>query len=494
MLKEPSPQQHELEMVSLESLVPDNHLLRKLDQYIDFEFIRNRVRHLYCSNNGRPALDPVVLFKMLFLGYLFGIRSERQLVREIQVNVAYRWFLRFNLTDKIPDASTLSQNRRRRFQDSSIYQEIFDEIVLQAMGYDLVGGEVLYTDSTHLKANANKNKYDLKQAEEKVAAYLDSLEDAIEGDRKAQGKKPLKTKQSEQPAKTKDTKISRTDPDSGYMVREGKPKGFFYLDHRTVDGRNAIITDSYATPANLHDSRPYLDRLDRQCERFGFDVWGVGLDAGYYTAAICKGLEDRSIYGVMGYRRPNKPKGYLPKRAFTYDAETNSYRCPQGQPLIYATTNRLGYREYKSNPAHCKHCPLLSQCTRSANHVKVLTRHVWQDSKDRTDSYRLTPWGKALYKRRQETVERSFADAKQLHGHRYARLRGLSKVREQCLLAAAAQNMKKIAQILARLLWLKSLAIPGLQRQIRKWARKLAYREHWHSGREYWANSIANGI
>ena len=332
----------------------------------------------------------------------------------------------------------------------------------------------------------------VEQAEEKVAAYLDSLEDAIEGDRKAQGKKPLKSKLSEQPPKTKDTKISRTDPDSGYMVREGKPKGFFYLDHRTVDGRNAIITDSYATPANLHDSRPYLDRLDRQCERFGFDVWGVGLDAGYYTAGICKGLEDRGLYGVMGYRRPNKPKGYLPKRAFTYDPETNSYRCPQGQQLIYATTNRLGYREYKSNPTNCKDCPLLSQCTRSANHVKVLTRHVWQDSKDRTDSYRLTPWGKALYKRRQETVERSFADAKQLHGHRYARLRGLSKVREQCLLAAAAQNMKKIAQILARLLWLKSFGMPDLQGQIRKWARKMACLAYWQSDREYWAQSIAN--
>jgi hypothetical protein len=183
----------------------------------------------------------------------------------------------------------------------------------------------------------------------------------------------------------------------------------------------------------------------------------------------------------MGYRRPNKPKGYLPKRAFTYDAETNTYRCPQGQQLTYATTNRLGYREYKSNPAHCKDCPLLSQCTSSANHVKVLTRHVWQDSKDRTDSYRLTPWGKALYKRRQD-VERSFADAKQLHGHRYARLRGLSIVREQCLLAAAAQNMKKIAQILARLLWLKSLGIPGLQRPIRKWAQKLVDLACWESG------------
>ncbi|WP_227175419.1 IS1182 family transposase [Marinobacter sp. CA1] len=478
MLKEPSPQQHELEMVCLESLVPETHLLRLIDHAIDFEFIRERVRHLYCANNGRPALDPVVLFKMLFLGYLFGIRSERQLVREIQVNVAYRWFLRFNLTDKVPDASTLSQNRRRRFHDSHIYQEIFDEIVLQAMRYGLVGGEVLYTDSTHLKANANKNKYDLAQAEVKVVDYLESLEQAIESDRKAHGKQPLKTKLSEQPPKMKDTKVSRTDSDSGYMVREGKPKGFFYLDHRTVDGRHAIITDSYATPANLHDSRPYLDRLDRQRERFGFDVWGVGLDAGYYTAGLCKGLEDRGIYGVMGYRRPNKPKGYLPKRAFTYDPETNTYRCPEGQLLIYATTNRQGYREYKSNPVHCKDCPLLGQCTRSANHVKVLTRHVWQDCKERVDQNRLTPWGKALYKRRQETVERSFADAKQLHGHRYARLRGLSKVREQCLLAATAQNMKKIAQLLARILGLKSLAALVLQASILAWTQKRVDRKY----------------
>lgn len=131
------------------------------------------------------------------------------------------------------------------------------------------------TDHKHLKANANKNKHDLKQTEEKLTAYL--------------------------------------------------------------------------------------DRLDRQRERFGFDVWGVGLDAGYYTAGICKGLEDRGIYGVMGYRRPNKPKGYLPKRAFMYGPTTNTYQCPQGQSLIYATTNRLGYREYKSNPSHCKECALLDE-------------------------------------------------------------------------------------------------------------------------------------
>lgn len=122
-----------MEFVCIEELVPQDHLLRKIERAIDFDFIRDKVKELYCADNGRPAVDPVVLFKMLFLGYLYGVRSERQLVREIQVNVAYRWFIGYGLTDKIPDASTFSQNRRRRFTESTVYQEIFDGIVLQAM-------------------------------------------------------------------------------------------------------------------------------------------------------------------------------------------------------------------------------------------------------------------------------------------------------------------------------------------------------------------------
>ena len=140
MLKKPEAQQQELEMVSVGSSVPSGHLLRKIDGAVDFEFIRERVRHLYCENNGRPALDPVVLFKLLFIGYLFGIRSERQLMREVQVNAAYRWFLRLRLQDKVPDASTLSQTRRRRFLESDIYQQIFDEIVELACRKGLVIG------------------------------------------------------------------------------------------------------------------------------------------------------------------------------------------------------------------------------------------------------------------------------------------------------------------------------------------------------------------
>ena len=449
MLKKPGPQQTELEMVSLESLVPPDHLLRKIEAVIDFSFIHDRVADLYCLDNGRPPLDPTLMFKALFIGYLFGVRSERQLVREIEVNVAYRWFLRLKLTDPVFDASTLSQNRRRRFNDTSVAQDIFDHIVEQAIGHGLVDGTVLYTDSTHLKANANKGKYDLAMVAKSRSDYWADLDAAIDEDRAAHGKASLKPK--ERTPAEKETKVSRTDPDSGYMVREGKPKGFFYLDHRTVDGRHAIITDTFATPASIHDSVVYLGRLDRQRQRFDFDVQAVGLDAGYATAGIAKGLTDRDILGVTGYRNPTPPKsGMMRKSKYVYERQADGYRCPNGQLLTYATTDRNGYRHYKSDPAICRTCPLLASCTSNANAVRTITRHVWQDEREEVDQRRLTPWGKAIYKRRKETVERSFADAKQLFGHRYARFRTLVRVRCQCLLAATAQNIKKIALILTR--------------------------------------------
>ena len=448
MIRKPTALQTTLEMVTLESLVPDDHLVRKIDAVIDFSFIHPLVEDLYCADNGRPALDPTLMFKALFVGYLFGIRSERQLVREIEVNVAYRWFLRLGLTDKVFDASTLSQNRRRRYNGTEVAQAIFDEIVEQAIRQGLVDGTVLYTDSTHLKANANKNRYDQRVIAKSRSDYWDDLDRAIDEDRATHGKKPMKPA-SREPV-TKVTKVSRTDPDAGYMVRDGKPKGFFFLDHRTVDGKLGIITDTYTTPANVHDSIPYLSRLDRQRERFGLDVGAVGLDAGYATAGIAKGLEDRGVLGVTGYRRSPRPKpGMMRKSEFVYDAERDEYRCPAGEHLTYATTDRGGYRQYRSNPKVCRDCPLLDACTNNAKPQRTITRHVWAEARERTDAHRLTAWGRNIYKRRKETVERSFADAKQLHGHRYARFRGLVGVACQCLLAAAAQNIKKIAMALA---------------------------------------------
>jgi transposase len=379
---------------------------------------------LYCEDNGRPCIDPVMLFKMLLIGYLYGIRSERRLIEEIRLNIAYRWFVGLSLTDPVPHHSIFSQNRRRRFQQSEIYQEIFDEIVLQAIQHGFIEGKQLFTDSTFLKANASKSKFKKQKVTVTPKNYVEQLEKAIDEDRIQHGKRPLKKRiQLEE----REIRVSTTDPESGFMVRDGKPEGFFYLDHRTVDGKYNFITDVYVTPGNFHDSVPYLERLDRQISRFGFQVEEVALDAGYLTMPICQGLNDREIFAVIAHRSFRPKKGLFFIWQFKYIAEKDVYLCPAKHELSYKTINRSGFREYKSNPKVCKNCPFLSKCTHSQTFTKTITRHVWEDAKEWARQNRLSVRVKQLFKRRSQTIERSFADARELHGLRYARYRGLAK-------------------------------------------------------------------
>ena len=471
MLRETKEKQMKMEMVILENLVPENHLLRKIEKVIDFSFINEICKPYYCEDNGRPAIEPEILFRMLFIGYLYGIRSEKRLVEEVKVNVAYRWFLGYDLTDKIPDASVIWQNRLRRFNGTDIPQQIFDNIVRQAMKYGLVGGKVLYSDSTHLKANANKNKFTEREVQKETQDYIKDLNKAINEDRALHGKKPLKFNGDEQKeleeeekenyfddesgtggsaaGETKKIKESTTDPESGFMHRDGKPKGFFYLDHRTVDSKANIITDVFVTPGNVNDVKPYLSRLKAQIEKFKFEVERVGLDAGYNVSYICKYLHDMGIQAAMGKRRGVQQKGKYGKYKFVYLNEWDVYICPERNYLEYVTTDRNGYREYKCKNDHCAFCPRREECLSEKQKTKSLRRHVWEDYRDEAYVFTHTEEGKEIYARRKETVERSFADSKELFGLRYCRMRGLSKVAEQCLLTAAAQNMKKIAMCCA---------------------------------------------
>lgn len=488
MLRPQEEARAEFEIICLEDFIPEDHLLRKIAAHIDFSFIHDIVKDLYSETRGRPAIDPVLLIKMLLIGYLYGIRSERQLEQEIRLNLAYRWFLGLKISDRIPHHSTISFNRTRRFQENGVFQEVFDEIVRQAMKHRLVEGRVLFTDSTHLKANANKKKFELQQVPETAKEYLQELDAAVEKDRLEHGKKPLKprkrsgTVRAESPEKAeanlpfegeavseasgesagearesqentvvacREIKVSTTDKDSGYMYREGKPEGFFYLDHRTVDYKFNLITDVYITPGNVHDSIPYISRLNRQQEVFGFHVEAVALDSAYLSSSVCQRLKELDIFGVIGHRRYSSPKGMIPKRKFRYDEERDCYICPCGQELQYRTTTREGYREYASKSEVCRKCEVLKECTRSSNCRKVLTRHVWSESMEEVRDNRLSEEGKRLYKARSQTVERSFADAKELHGYRYCRYRGREKVQEQALLTASAQNIKKMALILS---------------------------------------------
>ena len=413
-----------METVILENLVPDNHLLRKIDKVIDFSFINEICAPYYCQDNGRPAIEPERLFRMLFIGYLYGIRSERRLVEEVKVNIAYRWFLGYDLEDKIPDASVIWQNRIRRFNNTDIPQQIFDNIVRQAMSYGLVGGKILYSDSTHLKANANKNKFTEKEVQKERQDYLDALNEAINEDRILHGKKPLnfdsdevkKTSEEEKEnyydddsngnppsptsGDTKKIKESTTDPESGFMHRDGKPKGFFYLDHRTVDSKANIITDVFVTPGNTNDVKPYIGRLKTQIEKFGFSVEAVGLDAGYNVSNICKQLFEMEIKVAIGNRRGCQPKGKYGKYKFTYIPDWDVYICPERNYLEYVTTDRNGYREYKCKNGRCATCPRRDECLTAKQSTKSLRRHIWEGYKDEAYLFTHTDEGKEIYARR----------------------------------------------------------------------------------------------
>lgn len=193
MLTKKDVSQLNYELVLLDELVKEDHLLRKINKYIDFDFIYDLVEDKYCTNNGRPSVDPVTLFKMSLLQALYGIRSERQLVEEIHHNMAYRWFLGFGIKDKIPCHSIFSMNRKRRFKNTDIYDQIFNKIVEQAMHHNLIEGKIFYTDSTHIKANASLSKFDNQEV---VTTEIEdeNLLNRVNDKRQSHGKKPLKKK------------------------------------------------------------------------------------------------------------------------------------------------------------------------------------------------------------------------------------------------------------------------------------------------------------
>uniref|UniRef100_UPI00272E58B3 IS1182 family transposase n=1 Tax=uncultured Clostridium sp. TaxID=59620 RepID=UPI00272E58B3 len=291
--------QSEIVMTTMEELVPETSLYRKIVKYIDFTFIYDEVKDLYCENNGRPSIDPVVLFKLVFIQTLDGIKSMRKTCEKIKVDAEYRWFLGIPFGKETPHFSTFSKNYERRFKGTEIFEKIFINIVNQAIKYKLVDGATFYTDSTHKKANANKAKFK-DQIVESVKERRKWLEEEINEERMKQGRKPFEYKDEIEP---KHIKVSTTDNESGYYHRDNKEKGFMYLDHRTVDDKCNIIVDCYITKGNVHDSQPFIERCEYIKNTYGFNIQNYALDSGYLTLDIKKYFIDNNIFGVFGYRR-----------------------------------------------------------------------------------------------------------------------------------------------------------------------------------------------
>ncbi|WP_110929492.1 IS1182 family transposase [Bacillus massiliglaciei] len=441
MTKNQISERDQMEMITIEQLVPQDHLVRKLESAIDFSFIYPLVESLY-STLGRPSVDPVVLIKMTFVQYVFGIRSMRQTIREIETNMAYRWFLGFGFHSEVPHFSTFGKNYERRFQDTDIFEQIFYRILKEIADKGLLSADHVFIDSTHVKASANKRKFEKKIVRKETRAYEAKLQEELNQDRVDHGKKPFPSDKFEK-EEVKEIKESTTDPESDYYVKDERTKQFAYSFHAAAD-RYGFILGAVVTPGNVHDSHMLQPLVEKVMEKVKKPL-AVAADAAYKTPAITKFLFEHEIQPVLPYTRPKTKDGFLRKHDYVYDEYYDCYLCPEGQVLKYSTTTKEGKRQYKSNPVQCANCPLLAQCTNSKEHRKMIERHIWAQYVEEADHLRHQNDIKQIYARRKETNERVFADAKEKHGMRWTALRGIKKLSMQAMLAFAAMNLKKLA-------------------------------------------------
>ena len=454
--KKDKSKQTQLQMLCIEDLVPQDHMLREIENAIDWTFIYDEVKGLYKEAEwGNPGIDPVVLFKIVFIQYLYGIRSMRQTIKEIEVNIAYRWFIGYDLTEPIPHFSTFGKNYKRRFEGTDIFERIFRHILEEAVKCGFVDASAIFIDGTHIRANANKKKYVKDVVAVEAKRYQKELDEEINRDREEHGKKPLKDKKDDDEddngnggsvggGETKEITRSTSDPECGLFHKGEHEKQMAYVAGTACDKRNFILGFSVA-PGNTHDSVMFDDIYNKTVAYFP-EVEAVVADSAYRTPWIAKKIIDDKRVPSLPYKCPMTPDGYFRKYEYVYDEYYDCILCPNNQVLKYSTTNREGYREYKSDPNICKNCPCREQCTRSKDCQKTVTRHVWEQYMEMVDDYRHTPWVKDLYDMRKQKIERVFADAKVKHGLRYTQLRGLAKVTMQVTLTFACMNLKKLAK------------------------------------------------
>lgn len=432
-----------VEILNIEERIPKDHLLRKVDRAVQFDHIYDLVQSRYSADKGRRSIDPVVLFKIVLIQHLYGIPSLRQTMREIDMNMAYRWFLGYNFSEAIPHFATVSYAFTKRY-DSAIVEEVFQWILYEAEKEGLLEPDVVFVDATHTKANANLKKRCKKAIPEAARVYDEQLRAEINADREDHGKKPFDDddKDGGEPA-TKIVTASTTDPDAG-LFHKGEHKQCFAYGAHTVCDRNNFILDVVVTPGNIHDSVVFDTLYQRVTARFP-QANTFTMDAGYKTPWIAKKLFDNGRVPCFPYKRPQTMKDGHKWYEYVYDEYYDQFLCPEYKTLRYATTNREGYREYKSKPYICINCPTRHKCTHSKQCIKTVTRHIWQDYLERSEDIRLSPRGKAIYGLRKETIERVFADAKEKHGMRYTNHRGLDRVSNWVRLKFAAMNLKKLA-------------------------------------------------
>jgi len=425
----------------LEDQVPETHLLRLIDKYISFEFVRQQLKDSY-SETGRPSIDPELLLRILLIGYLYGITSERKLIEELRMHLAWRWFTGLGFDQEIPHHSTFSKNRHGRFQGSKLFERLFEQIVRQCVEAGLVQGDNLSVDGSFVEANASKQSRvpreqlaEAAQVKRNVRQYLEELEE----------KNPTEEPVHEQ------EQVSTTDPDSTYATKGGTPARLGYYDNYLVDNHSCVIVGVQGTAARMsQETVAAQDMIARFAQWQGREPASVAADTTYGNGEFLQWLADRSITPYMRTRdsihRKNSPF-YGPER-FTYQPESNSYLCPAGEQLNYGGRSaRNRTHVYIGTRKRCGACALKAQCTSGV--FRYLAIHMDEPARQRARELVNTPeFAKA--QRQRKKVEALFAELKNQIGLRRLRLRRLKFVQEQFLLAAAAQNIKRLVRFLSQ--------------------------------------------
>lgn len=429
----------------LEDHIPENHLLRLIDRYIDFSFVRERLKDSY-SQTGRPSIDPEVLLRLLLVGYLYGITSERRLMEEVRMHLAYRWFTRLDFDQEVPDHSTFSKNRHGRFRQSGVFREVFEEIVRRCLAAGLVEGRNLTVDGTLVQANASRQSRvpreqlaERAQVSRTVREYLTELE---------QQNPAAEAEQTPRAASSGSGRVSTTDPDAAWGHKYGPP-ALGYYDNYLMDNASRVILAVEATPARFSQEAAAARQMLTRVEQLGLRPESLGADKAYGSGEFLAWLLARGIQPhIPVIHRQHQTGGRFTQEQFRYVPEENSYCCPEGQPLRYRGLDRTarGY-VYSSTPAQCQACPQKKCCTAGA--YRAITIHWDEAARAATRALVGTP-GYERSRRTRYRIEALFAELKQRMRLDRVRLRRLWNVAEQFLLAATAQNLKRLVKFLAQ--------------------------------------------
>jgi transposase len=432
---------------NLEDHVPKNHLLRGINQYLDLGDLRQHLSEFY-SNTGRPSIDPELMIRMLVIGYSFGIRSERRLCEEVHLNLAYRWFCKLGLEDAVPEHSTFSKNRHGRFRKSDAFRHLFESVLQRCMSEGLVRGEGFATDASIIKADAQRMHgvtgeeamkwVHSEDAPRAVHEYIEALEEA-----------------NDEPSFIPKC-VSTTDPSSTWTAAPGGPAFFAYCTNYLIDLKAGIIVDVEASTVNrtaeVDATKIMIDRVE---DKFDIKPERLVGDTNYGTAAILGWLVDEKHIEphVPVWDKSERTDGTFSRSDFEWNEDANEYRCPEGKllrndwrpfkiPRSHIT--KTGLIHYHGRQADCGTCSKKNQCSPNRA-VRKVTRSIHEKARDVARQISLTPEYQQS-RRDRKKVEMLFAHLKRILKMDKLRLRGKSGAQDEFLLAATAQNLRRMAK------------------------------------------------